>query len=123
MIPKTKRAEILAALRVNPNSGAVARAYGVSGAAVSKIAKQANIKLAGKRQVSPEQRAEIIAALQVNPNASAVAAVRGWSSSTVMVIAKEAEIPLKIGGRFKAGADDSKAASAATRCKAASAAA
>jgi hypothetical protein len=120
MIPETKRAEILAALRVNPNSGAVARAYGVSGSAVSKIAKQANIELAGKRKVSAEQRAQIIAALRVNPNATAVAAAMGWSGGTVTIIAKEAEIPLKKGGRW---ADESKAASAATRCKAASAAA
>jgi hypothetical protein len=115
MIPETKRAEILAALRGNPDANAVARHYRVSDFTVRKMAKQANIKLAAcKKKVSPEQRAEIIAALQVNPNASAVAAARGWSPATVTVIAKEAKIPLKMGGRFKV-TDESPAASAAAR--------
>jgi hypothetical protein len=114
MIPETKRAEILASLRVNPSAGAVMKQHRVSRNAIKRIAKQANIKLAGKRQVSAEQRAEIIAALRVNPNAVAVAAAMGWSDSTVTAIAKAAEIPLKMGGRFKVG-NEPKAASAATR--------
>jgi hypothetical protein len=123
MIPKIKRAQIIEALKANPNASAVARAFGVGNTAGRAISKQANIKLAGKRKVSPEQRAQIIAALRVNPNAVAVAAAMGWSDTTVTLIAREAEIPLKMGGRFKTVADKPKAASAAARCNAASAAA
>jgi hypothetical protein len=57
MIPETKRAQIIEALQANPNASAVARDYGVSKSAVGKIAKQANIDLAGRQQVLADRRA------------------------------------------------------------------
>jgi hypothetical protein len=114
MIPETKRTRIIEALKARPNSGAVAREHGVGKTTVIRMAKQANIKLAGKRQVSAEQRAQIIAALRVNPDRVAVGAATGWSNSTIWIIARQAEIPLKMGERFKAVPVEPKAESAAT---------
>jgi hypothetical protein len=97
MLPPEKRAQIIAALKANPNASAVARQVGgVSDVTVWKIAKEAGIKLAGKGVVtSPEKRAEIIAALKTKRNASAVTRqVGGASLSTVKKIAKQARIKL-----------------------------
>ena len=58
MISESKRAAIIEALKANPNASAVAREYGVSKAAVSNIAKQANVDLVGKKTLSEKQRAE-----------------------------------------------------------------
>ena len=102
MLPESKRAAIIAALKNNPNASAVAREHGVSKETVSVIAKRSNIDLSGKKVLSPEQRAQIIAALKANPNASAVAREIGnVSISTVGILAKEINMPLKRGGRAR----------------------
>jgi transposase-like protein len=96
MLPPEKRAQIIAALKENPNASAVGRQVGVSDVTVWKLAKQTGIKLAGKGvALSPEKRAQIIAALKTKRNASAVTRqVGGVSLSTVKKIAKQARIKL-----------------------------
>jgi hypothetical protein len=102
MISEQKRAEVIAALKANPNASAVARDCRVSKGVVGSIAKQNNIDLAGKRTLSPAQRTQIIAALKANPNASAVAREIGnVSPTTVGIVAKEMNMPLKRGGRAR----------------------
>ena len=97
-----KHAQIIAALKYNPNAKQVARKIGgVSHTKVGKIAKAAGITLAaaesGKR-LSAEQRVQIIAALKANPNASAVAKqIGGVSQVVVWKIAKAAGIELTRG--------------------------
>src|SRR5271163_465171 len=97
--PADVRAKIVAALRANPNSAAVAREIGgISPATVRVMAKKANIPLAAEnmekaKRLSPEKRARIIEALQANPNASMVARqVGGISIRTVQKIAERAKI-------------------------------
>ena len=99
MISESKRAQIIEALKANPNASAVARDHGVSKFAVSTIAKQSNIELAGKKTLSEKERAQIIEVLKTNPNASAVAREMNISPTTVGIIAKELEMRLKRGGR------------------------
>jgi hypothetical protein len=98
MIPETKRARIIEALKAHPNASAVARNHGVSSSAVCTIAKRANIKLAGrlagKKVLSAEQCAQIIAALHVNPNASAAGRHYGVAGYRVRRIAEAAKIDL-----------------------------
>jgi cell division protein FtsL len=96
-----KRAQIIAALAVNPNARAVAGQVGVSVTAVWEIAKKAGIKLAeghaakGSR-LPPATHKKIIAALTANPNAGAVSRqVGGVSHQTVWKIAKKAGIALR----------------------------
>jgi transposase-like protein len=97
-----KHAQIIAALKDNPNAIQVARKIGgVSHTKVGKIAKAAGITLAaaesGKR-LSAEQRAQIIGALKDNPNASEVAKqIVGVSQVAVWKIAKAAGIELTRG--------------------------
>ena len=97
-----KHAQIIAALKDNPNAAAVAKQIGgVSHTKVGKIAKAAGIALAaaesGKR-ISTKQRAQIIGALQANPNASEVARqIGGVSYAAVWKIAKAAGIELTRG--------------------------
>ena len=94
-----KHAQIIGALKANPNAKQVARKIGgVSHTKVGKIAKAAGIALAaaesGKR-LSAKQRAQIIAALKTIPNAAAVAKqIGGVSHTTVVKIAKAAGIAL-----------------------------
>jgi transposase-like protein len=97
--PADVRAKIVAALRANPNSAAVAREIGgISPATVRVMAKKANIPLAAEnmekaKRLSPEKRARIIEALQANPNASMVARqVGGISIRTVQKIAEKTKI-------------------------------
>jgi hypothetical protein len=98
MIPEAKRAQIIEALKSNPNRLAVARQVGgVSHETVCVIARKLGIGLdqKGPKRFSSEARAEITAALRANPNATAVAKEIGEiSPGTVSVIAKEANIPL-----------------------------
>src|SRR5262252_8654070 len=88
-----KHAQIIAALKDNPNAKQVAR-NGVSHTKVGKIAKAAGIALAGAeygKRLSAKQRAQIIGALKTNPNAAAVAKqIGGVSHTTVGKIAKAA---------------------------------
>jgi transposase len=97
-----KHAQIIAALKDNPNATQVARKIGgVSHTKVGKIAKAAGITLAaaesGKR-LSSEQRAQIIGALKGNPNTSEVAKqVVGVSQVAIWKIAKAAGIELTRG--------------------------
>ena len=97
-----KHAQIIAALKDNPNAAAVAKQIGgVSHTKVGKIAKAAGIALAaaesGKR-ISTKQRAQIIGALKINPNAAAVATqIGGVSQVAVWKIAKAAGIELTRG--------------------------
>jgi transposase-like protein len=115
MIPELKRAKIIEALKANPNASAVAREHGVSKFAVSNIAKQSNIDLAGKKTLSEKQRAQIIEALKTNSNASAVAREMGnISPTTVGIIAKELKVPLQRGGRRALRPQEPQAASAAS---------
>jgi hypothetical protein len=99
MISKKQRAQIIAALKSNPNASAVTRQ--ISGATyhmVWQIAKKADIKLSvGRPSVAAEKRPQIIAALAVNPNARAVAGQFGVSVTAVWQIAKKAEIKLAQG--------------------------
>jgi hypothetical protein len=111
----TKRAKIIAALKINPNATEVARQIGnVSQRTVWDIAKKAGIELtAGKAAMgfpaeNKEKRAEIIAALKVNPNARQVARQIGdVSHGTVWNIAKRARVELArrrgrgVGGKRK----------------------
>src|ERR1700676_2904587 len=97
MLPPEKRAQIIAALKANPNARAVAKQVGgVNHVTVWKIAKQTGIALAVENPgLSPQTRAKIIAALGANPNASAVAKqVGGVSLRTVWRIAKQTGIAL-----------------------------
>jgi len=98
MIPEAKRAQIIEALKSNPNRLAVARQVGgVSHETVCVIARKLGIGLDKKapKRFSSEARAKITAALRANPNATAVAKeIGGISPGTVSAIAKEANIPL-----------------------------
>ena len=97
-----KHAQIIAALKDNPNAKQVAgKIGGVSHTMVGKIAKAAGITLAaaesGKR-LSADERAQIIGALKANPNASEVAKqIVGVSHVAVWKIAKAAGIELTRG--------------------------
>jgi len=102
-----QRAQIIAALKDNPNAAAVAKQIGgVSHTTVFKIAKAAGIALVGAeygKQLSAKQRAQIIGALKTNPNAAAVAKqISGVSHGVVWNIAKAAGIELT---RVKAARD------------------
>jgi hypothetical protein len=99
MLPPEKRAQIIAALKANPNARAVARQIGgVSYPTVCGIAQQTGIDLAAanaaRRDLAPETLGRIIAALQANPNARAVARQIGVSQSAVYKIAKQTNIKL-----------------------------
>jgi transposase-like protein len=94
-----KRAQIVAALKDNPNASAVAREIGgVSCQTVWRFAKEARLELtAGNAHLSPQKRAQIIRALEANPNASAVARrVGGVSNVAVWKIAKRKGIELTL---------------------------
>jgi transposase-like protein len=101
MIPEAKRAQIIKALKANPNANAVAREIGdVSAPTVCKLAKKANIALGkgGPKKFSAEKRAQIIKALKANPNASAVAReIGGVGCWVVARLAKKANIELVAG--------------------------
>jgi hypothetical protein len=103
MISKKKQAEIIAALKTNPNVSAVTRQ--ISGASyhlVGQIAKKASIRLSeGRPRIAAEKRAQILAALAVNPNARAVAGQVGVSVTAVWQIAKKASIKLAEGHAAK----------------------
>ena len=93
-----KHAQIIAALKDNPNAKQVAQKIGgVSHTKVGKIAKAAGITLAaaesGKR-LSAKQRAQIIGVLKANPNKTQAARKIGVSRTTVGKIAKAAGITL-----------------------------
>jgi hypothetical protein len=99
MIPEAKRAQIIEALKANPNARVVAEQVGgVSKVTVRKIAKQIGVDLAAAKAarcaLPLEKRAKIIAALIANPNASAVARQVGVSHVTVRKIAKQTGIDL-----------------------------
>ena len=106
-ISPEKHAQIIDALKDNPNAKQVApKIGGVSHTKVGKIAKAAGITLAaaesGKR-LSAKQRAQIIGALMANPNAAEVAnQIGGVSHVVVWKIAKAAGIKLT---RGKAASD------------------
>jgi transposase-like protein len=106
MIPEAKRAQIIEALKSNPNRLAVTRQVGgVSHETVCVIARKLGIGLGdmGPKRFSSEARAKIVAALRANPNATAVAKeIGGISPGTVSAIAKEANIPLAAGNLAKA---------------------
>ena len=57
MIPETKRAQIIDALKANPNASAVAREVGASHGSVKLIAKAAKIDLGrgGLRRFQPKR--------------------------------------------------------------------
>jgi hypothetical protein len=95
---EAKRADIIKALKANPNATQVAKEIGgIHPASVMGIAKKAKIALrrGGQTKVSAEKHAQIIAALKANPNASQVARqIGGISYKTVARIAKRANIRL-----------------------------
>ena len=101
MIPEAKRAQIIEALKSNPNRLAVARQVGgVSHETVCAIARKLGME---PNRFSSEDRAKIAAALRANPNATAVAKeIGGISPGTVIAIAKEANIPLAAANLAKA---------------------
>jgi len=114
MIPKTakrisatERAQIIEALKANPNASAVAREVGgVSSTSVHNIAKAAEIDLgrSGPKKVSAEKRALILEALKTNPNASAIARqFGGMSYKTVTRLAEKANI--KLGNKVRLAAE------------------
>jgi transposase-like protein len=114
MIPKTanrisdaKRAQIIEALKANPNAKAVARELdGVSASSVHNIAKAAKIDLgrSGPKKVSAEKQALILEALKTNPNASAIARqFGGMSYKTVTRLAEKANI--KLGNKVRLAAE------------------
>jgi hypothetical protein len=121
MLPPEKRAQIIAALKANPNASVVARQVGgVSKITVWKIAKLEGIELtagkAAKGVLPPEKHAKIIAALKANPNASVVARqVGGVSKTTVWKIAKWEGIELTAGKAARAHYGTRQKAPAATR--------
>lgn len=102
-LPPEKIAEIVAALRVNPNASQVARQVGgVTHVTVWRYAKAAGIKLEAGKAVqrrarkSAEKREQILAALKANPNARAVARqVGGISHSSVSKMARAKAIELR----------------------------
>ncbi len=101
--PPEKRAEIVAALRLNPNAAAVAKQIGgVSRETVGAVAREARIVLAKanpakRKRLSPETRAQIVAALEALPNATQVARrIGGVSSRTIQKIAEKAGIKLQL---------------------------
>src|SRR5215469_821293 len=106
-ISPEKRAQIITALKDNPNATQVARKIGgVSNTTVGKIAKAAGIALAGAeygKRLSAEKRAQITTALKANPNAAEVAGqIGGVTHVAVWKIAKAAGIELT---RGKAASD------------------
>jgi hypothetical protein len=101
MISEAKRAQVIEALKLNPNGDAIARKVGgITPQTVRAIAKQTGIPLAAEnlkkaKRLSPEKRAQIIEALKANPNGNLVARqVGGISSRTVQKIAEQAGIRL-----------------------------
>jgi hypothetical protein len=102
MISKEKRAQIIAALKDNPNATQITREVGGANyRTVVRLAKGAGIELTvgkaarGHDRPSPEKRAQIIAALKNSPNAKQVAReIGGVSHTTVGKIAKTAGIAL-----------------------------
>jgi transposase-like protein len=106
-LPEKKRAEIVAALKVNSNARRVAREVGVSEFPVRKIAKAAGIELTAGKEIQrrvfigpdipipTEKCVEIVTALKMNPKARTVAReVGGVSNRAVRKIAKAAGIEL-----------------------------
>jgi transposase-like protein len=111
MISESKRAQIIEALKTNPNGSAVARQYGVSSPTVRSLAKAAKIDLgkSGPKKVTPEKRARIIKALELNPNASAVAReIGGISYAAISRLARKVNIALAQPGRQKGQRRDAK---------------
>jgi len=110
MILESKRAQIIEALKTNPNASAVAREVGgVSASSVHYIAKAAKIDLgrSGPKKVSAEKRERILEALKLNPNASAIARqFGGMSYKTVTRLAEKANI--KLGQKAQTHAQQSK---------------
>src|SRR6516162_8448785 len=100
-----QRAQIIGALKANPNATEIAREVGcVNYRTVVRLAEGAGIELtAGKAvrghpRLSPEKHAQIIGALKANPNASEVAKqIVGVSHVAVWKIAKAAGIELTRG--------------------------
>jgi hypothetical protein len=101
MIPEAKRAQIIEALKANPNGLAVVKQVGgINAPTVYALAKKANIALSlgGPKKFTAEKQAQIIEALKANPNASEVARrIGGISSRTVARFAKKANIELTAG--------------------------
>ena len=108
-LPPEKRAEIIAALRDNPNAYQVAKTVGgVSHSTVWNVAQQAGVALTkmGAPQIPAKKRAAIIAALRDNPNACQVAkTVGGVSRQTVWNVAKQTGIALTQRGAQKIPAE------------------
>ena len=102
MISNEKRAQIIAALKDNPNAAQIAREVGGVGyRTVVRLAEGAGVELTagkavgGRPRFSAEKRALIIAALKDNPNATQIAQeIGGVSHTTVGKIAKAAGIAL-----------------------------
>jgi hypothetical protein len=91
------RAQIIQALKANPNGLAVAQQFGVSSPVIYKIAKKAKIALGrgGKPTWPIEKIPEIIKALKANPNGLAVAQqFDGVPVSAVYRLAKKENIRL-----------------------------
>ena len=99
--PAAKRAQIIAALKANPNASAVARQIGgVSIETVTHIAHQAKIALprGGRWKLPAEEQARIIASLKKTPNARAVSKQHGVSYAKVYKLAKRENIQLRSRG-------------------------
>jgi transposase len=94
MISEKERAQIIQALKANPNGLAVAKQFGVSSSAVYKLTRTANLplKMGGKAKLPAEKRARILEALKNNPNGLAVAEQYGVSSGVIYRVAKKAGI-------------------------------
>jgi transposase len=95
----TRRAEIIEALRANPNASQIAKQVGLSKFTTWRIAKAAGIELTAGKAVAgwlpAEKRAEIIEALRANPITTQVAKqVGGVSQVTVWKIARAEGIEL-----------------------------
>jgi hypothetical protein len=104
--PEAKRAQIIAALKANPNASAVARQIGgVTIETVTYIARQAKIALprGGRWKLPAEAQARIIASLKETPNARAVSKQHGVSYAKVYKLAKRENIQLRNRGLQRVG--------------------
>ena len=104
--PEAKRAQIIAALKANPNASAVARQIGgVSIETVTHIAHQAKIALprGGRWKLPAEEQAHIIASLKETPNARTVSRQHGVSYGRVYKLARRENIQLRGRGLQRAG--------------------
>ncbi len=87
------RAEIIAALKTNPNAAAVARQFDFGETTILALCKKEGIGL--RHLLTKAERTEVIELLKTNQNALATAKQFGVNHKTVLAIAKKERIDIK----------------------------